>query len=182
MKVYDRSYPTRLGSWPDKMHQVHLGEIINKQKVCDVGCGVGRVAGLFHEDRYVGIDTDAEAIREARDCFPFHTFRLWRQGRYPTADIYLFQTVLQHIPNEQVPDMLARTNGNVLIVEYMHPWIRARGAPTSHHRSEEVYRMMMHNLFGVAAKQSIQMETKYQIDPKQKMVLTFLEFECESSE
>ena len=152
-----------------------LAGFLDGKTVCDVGCGVGRVADIIPPDRYVGIDIDEEALERARHDHPDHAFREDIGGPYPGTDICLFQTVLQHIPDDKLGGLLARTKGNVLIVEYMHPWLRGPKKKNAHHRSRLDYIAAMRGLFGSKETMAWHMPTKYQVHPKRTMSLSFLE-------
>lgn len=98
-------------------------------KVCEVGCGDGRIALFFHPLYYVGVDINPVAVNQAKKRCPWHRFQVVAyDDPYPAADVYLFWTVLLHVPDDLLPSVFARCTGRVVAVEYMDPKYRKPGA------------------------------------------------------
>ena len=103
------SYPSRYGKWPDK-DSVDILKRLCQGFVCEVGCGTGRCCEAFQPDSYVGLDVNEHVVKEARRAYPRHSFQTvgWHDV-YPEADTYLFYTMLLHVPDDEVMNVLART-------------------------------------------------------------------------
>lgn len=113
------SYPKHRGRWPDD-DTIAILKRLCRGNVCEVGCGTGRCSDAFTRKRYVGVDINKDAIRIAQQENPGYSFSLidW-DALYPLAETYLFYTTLQHIPDEDIPGVLARLKGRVVIQEIM---------------------------------------------------------------
>jgi SAM-dependent methyltransferase len=118
-------------------------------RVCEIGCGTGRCCEAFEPDRYVGLDINDHAVREAKCRYPRHTFKTidWRDV-YPPADTYLFYTVLLHVPDDDVMNTIARTRsrngaGNRLVVfETMSRELRCAKRGNYQRNAHEYIQMM----------------------------------------
>ena len=83
----------------------------------EFGCGIGRLAGLFDPGRYVGVDISAHAVAAARCAHPWHRFEvIGASDPLPPADITLVHTVLLHVPDALLPDVIARFESETVIV------------------------------------------------------------------
>jgi len=111
--------------------------------VCEVGCGTGRVAGIFHHRQYIGIDINDDALAHARAALKRFDFRLieW-DDPFPEAETYLFYTVLLHIPDDEIESMIAKTKRRVVVAEPMNRWIREYGMSSNFQRDPGEYREM----------------------------------------
>ncbi len=107
---------------------------------CEVGCGPGRLAHMFNRNEYIGIDINAQAIKQARINSPRHKFLTinW-DDCYPIADTYLFHTVLFHVPDSELDAIFDRINGRLVISESMIHWIRKFGQGFNFHRDPQAY-------------------------------------------
>ena len=112
-------------------------------KVCEIGCGTGRVAKLFKPHRYLGVDINPGSIGVAERQNPNHKFDLimW-DTLYPGADTYLFYTVLMHIPDNELAGIVRRLDNRVIIAESMGRWLRDYGRGNNYHRDPDEYRTM----------------------------------------
>jgi len=126
--------------WPDKDGPDLVRYFVGEGKVCDVGCGIGRVAPLFEPDRYIGIDINEKAVVRARKEIPDHDFEVVEHGEYPPADTYLFHTVALHIPDDELPNVASRLRGRVVIFESMDRSLRNGGV--NYQRNPEEYQQV----------------------------------------
>lgn len=115
--------------------------------ILEVGCGVGRVASLFSESEYLGVDINPSAIAHARRMLPNHRVRLTDHGiQYPDAPTALVYTVLLHVSDVAVVPLLkeiARGRERVVLAELMDTRWRRDGDPPVFNRNPEDYILMM---------------------------------------
>ena len=127
------SYPTRAGKWPDRDAPKRIAALC-EGRVCEVGCGTGRVSEAFKLDSYVGVDINPEAILYARRLHPGYLFgSIGWDDPLPEADTYLYYTVLLHIPDEEIMDVIGKTkkyrkHPRVVVFESMDRLLRERTA------------------------------------------------------
>lgn len=119
--------------------------------VCEIGCGLGRVASVFDASRYVGLDIHSEAVTAARQRFPQHDFRAVKwEDPYPLADTYIFYTVLLHVADDEIQRVVSRCRcKRVVIYEGMDTELRETGI--NWHRSRTEYQQ----LFGALGMEEI---------------------------
>ena len=94
--------------------------------VLEFGCGPGRVAALFPADGYLGVDLNPQAVELARRRNPRHAFReVDELEQLPRADLVLAHTVLLHVRDRDLPDVLdqlvAAARRTIVVVEIMDP-------------------------------------------------------------
>ena len=80
-----------------------------RSRVVDVGCGDGRLSMFFPKEYYLGLDINQVALDKAKEEHKGFDFR--KVGWFdplPTAGVYLFYTVLLHIPDGDLPNMVNR--------------------------------------------------------------------------
>ncbi len=178
MGVEDRSYPTRLGRWPDGVaHQKMLRRVLEPyQFICDVGCGIGRMADIVEPEMYVGLDPDEEAIKFARSRHRDHMFFwMYQEQYYPKADVYFFMTVLQHVPDKKLSTTIEYARGKPIIVnEFMITELH-RPEQNAWHRSSSNY-LEIFSEHGYTENQMFVFPTKYEI-PGIDMKHTLLKLE-----
>ncbi len=165
-KAAELSYPKHRGRWPDD-DTVNILKRLCRGNVCEIGCGTGRCADAFTRKRYVGVDINENAIQIARRENPGYAFHLidW-DALYPFADTYLFYTTLQHIPDEDIPSVLARLQSRIVIQEIMLREFRNE-TKLRFHRSPDEY---IH-LLGSAGFKVVKVEehsTNYQVNRPRK--------------
>lgn len=117
-----------------------LTGLIGDDSVLDYGCGVGRLAGLFGDDRYTGIDICPDAIERARLAHPKHWFFSDYEAR-PPADVTLLHTVLLHVPDgDPLHVLIGRLSSKRIIVsEILGRTWRRSGEPPVFNREAEDY-------------------------------------------
>lgn len=125
-----------------------LGEAIGGRfPVLEVGCGVGRIAALFPDDLYVGVDVNPAAVAVARANLPSHELRLIDDGfDYPDAETIVFYTVLLHLDGvfavRALENACARAK-RIVIAEIMDSRWRRGGNPPVFNRDPEHYVLAM---------------------------------------
>lgn len=131
--------------YPNKAREVSkdLAELLSgvcNGIVCDVGCGDGRLARIFDNRKYIGIDINAQAINMAERKNPDHKFKKidW-DSEYPLADTYLFHNALLHIPDDYIDGVIRRLRNKVVVCEPMCGWFRKYGRRNNYHRSPIEY-------------------------------------------
>ena len=110
-------------------------------KVCEVGCGTGRISNYFRPNRYIGLDINHESLAVAEKRNPKYEFDLimW-EALYPTADTYLFFTVMMHIPDGEIFHIVKKLFNRVVIIESMGRWLRDYGKGNNYQRDPFEYR------------------------------------------
>lgn len=118
-------------TWPEgRDFGPWLAGFIGQGKVLEFGCGIGRLARLFPAERYVGVDVCGRALDVARAALPSYDFRDAREA-LPDADVTLAHTVLLHVPDDDLPAILARfASSRIVISEILgRRWRRAGNPP-----------------------------------------------------
>lgn len=119
-----------------------LREEIPSGSVLDFGCGDGRLAEAFPQDRYTGVDVNPHAVAFCRSKWPARRFLL-AEGELPKADVALASVVLLHIPDANIVATgrrLLAAAPRVLVVEILgREWRGGRGHPACFNRSLEDY-------------------------------------------
>lgn len=112
-------YPELPGFDPRKV----LYDIIKGRPVCEVGCGYGRLAGIFEGDKYIGVDCNREAVERARRSYPLRTFHVVDEYKYPPTMAKFAYTVAMHIPDDEygefVTAMCESTGDQIVIAEIL---------------------------------------------------------------
>lgn len=113
------------------LHQVCRGSVF------ELGCGDGRLAMAFEPSRYTGMDINPAALARARQDNPEHRFG----QKWQPADTALAYTVLLHVPDEELPAIMARLAGypRVVIGEIMGRRWRTPGLPPVFNRERAEY-------------------------------------------
>ena len=118
-----------------------LAAMVGPVPVLEIGCGTGRLAGVFEPTNYLGTDICAEAIDLAARANPRHRFTLHSDYETaPDADVTLFHTVLLHIPDDELPAMIARIRSpRVIVGEILGRRWRRPGNPPVFNRERADY-------------------------------------------
>lgn len=135
----------------------------------EVGCGVGRIAKLFKPEEYIGVDVNPNAVIQARKSSPSHYIRLVDDGMaYPQAASLLFYTVLLHVADDVILDVLKRacdSSDTIIISELMDRRWRRDGNPPVFNRDAEDYILMMQNLGYTLTYADKKAYDRYDVEP-----------------
>ena len=169
-KAAELSYPKHRGRWPDD-DTVDILHRLCRGNVCEIGCGIGRCSDAFKRSRYTGIDINEDAIRIAKQENPGYSFiaQSWDES-YPIADTYLFYTTLQHIPDEDIPGVLARVKGRIVIQEIMLREFRNEMKLRFHRTPDEYIHLL--GAAGFKVKKVEEHPTNYQVNKPGKPKFT----------
>lgn len=109
----------------------------------EIGAGYGRLCRAFPPAAYLGVDINAEAIERARSENPEYAFRTVRfVDEYEPADLYLAYTVLLHIDDATIPEIMRRlcaATRVLVIAEILGRRWRQEGATPSFSRERGEY-------------------------------------------
>jgi len=127
--------------WPEgEGFPVFLANEFPCLRVVEFGCGVGRLAGCFDHEMYVGVDICPDAIAIARRDNPGHVFKML-DGGLPAGDVLLCHTVLLHIPDDELPATLEQFHHDTVVVsEILGRHWRRDGNPPVFNREQDDYR------------------------------------------
>lgn len=110
--------------------------------VFEFGCGDGRLSSAFDPNHYVGYDINPSALAAARSNNPAQRY----VEEWEPADTFLAHTVLLHVPDDMIGDLLARARmgyRRVVIGEVMgRHWRRPGDPPVFNREADEYVRMM----------------------------------------
>jgi len=117
----------------------YLADVAAHGRVVEIGCGPGRLACAFKPHAYLGLDLNERSIAEARERNPVHAFDVV-QDELPQADVYLFHTVLMHVPDDDLGTLLGKIKAPVVYVSEMmgRKW-RREGDPPVFNREQSEY-------------------------------------------
>jgi SAM-dependent methyltransferase len=105
-----------------------LPAIIKGRPVCEVGCGYGRLAGAFEDDKYIGVDPNREAVARAKRNHPAHIFHVIDGYKYPPTMAKFAYTVAMHVPDDEYPLMIEAmcesTGDQIVIAEILGSYLR----------------------------------------------------------
>lgn len=98
--------------------------------VLDFGCGWGRLAPLFAAESYIGTDISLDVLRLAVSRTG-KRFAADLGGPLPAAAVTLCHTVLLHVPDADLPALIARfSSPRVIVSEILgRQWRRAGNPP-----------------------------------------------------
>jgi len=149
----------------------------------EVGCGPGRIASLFPEHQYTGVDINPYAILKAKQRLPNHTFKLINlEEPLPTTDTILLYHVCLHIPDEVIHSQIERlksTGANTIIIAecmdngYRKYRTKTQGYHLANQRNREEYMDIM-KFHGYLLTETI--EKPYEYYKTNNSTVTFLKF------
>ncbi|VVE39368.1 class I SAM-dependent methyltransferase [Pandoraea terrigena] len=99
---------------PDDMYALLMRHFVAGGRTIDVGCGNGRDAAWLAQQGFdvVGYDSSPALIELARQSFPWVTFHIGHlpglEGVTAQFDNVVCETVLMHLPANEVPQAAAR--------------------------------------------------------------------------
>ncbi len=123
-------------------------------KLCDgtvteIGCGEGRLSAAFQPELYTGIDISPQVLETAENRNKNHKYILHNQGdSYPHADVRFVYTVLLHIDDDCIGDMvksLCEDTDTVVVAEIMARKWRREGNPPVFNREADEYITLFEN-------------------------------------
>lgn len=124
----------------DRFPETNLFETLQSVcvgKVFEFGCGDGRLAPAFDPESYYGMDINPAAIKKARIDNPKYSF-----GLSPaTGDTFLAYTVLMHVPDEKIWEVvsLASESYRIVVGEILGRKWRRPGNPPVFNRERQEY-------------------------------------------
>lgn len=109
--------------------------------VFEFGCGDGRLSPAFEPERYCGFDINPHAIRAAQAANPEHRY----SQQWEPADTWLAHTVLLHVPDDEIADVIERAKAypRIVIGEVMGRQWRRTGDPPVFNREAREYVQMI---------------------------------------
>jgi SAM-dependent methyltransferase len=109
--------------------------------VFEFGCGDGRLAPAFDPMDYVGYDINPHALKAARLANPAHRYTT----EWEPADTWLAHTVLLHVPDDEITELIGRAKGyrRIVISEIMGRKWRRSGDPPVFNREADEYAQMV---------------------------------------
>lgn len=115
-------------------------------KVFEFGCGYGRLASIFAPDSYIGFDINPTALKVAKQKNLKHTFT----NEWADADTALVHTVMLHIPDDEIEELVKRLKQykRIVVGEIMERKRRRAGNPPVFNRDAHEYE----SLFGLKAE------------------------------
>jgi SAM-dependent methyltransferase len=130
---------------------ITISSLCQGDRVIEMGCGIGRLAGAFDPLLYTGMDINPDAIALARKANPSHEFMMIKDGApLPVvADTLFMYTVALHVADENIADFLSRVTeaaGRVIIAEIMGRNWRREGNPPVFNRGSQEYVDIMKSL------------------------------------
>ena len=124
----------------------YLAKLCDGELITEIGCGIGRLSAAFHPEHYIGIDVSPKVLEIAESKnweFKNYKYLLHNQGdSYPDADVRLVYTVLLHIDDDCIGDMvknLCEGTNTVVVGEIMARMWRREGNPPVFNREAEEY-------------------------------------------
>lgn len=144
--------------------------------VYEVGSGTGRIAKFFDPAIYTGMDINHNAVDLASRLMPDYTFKAGSLDTvFDDADYTLFYTVLLHVPDDLIDDVVQNIRSDkVLVCEIMNPKYRKESDEytISNQRDLETYQDLF-DAYGFKLSRSVQYNYAYYKNEK----ITFALFE-----
>lgn len=121
-----------------------ISQLCAGKTVLDFGCGIGRLAPLFAPQLYRGVDVCAPAVAAARGRNPEYRFEVVN-GQLPQADVTLAHTVLLHVPDDEIENLVGSFASPVVIISEIlgRHWRRSDGVPPVFNREKRDYMGLM---------------------------------------
>jgi len=122
-----------------------LSGLVGEGSVLEFGCGIGRLAGCFDPECYLGVDVSTFAIAEARLLRPSHRFQVIDDAKsLPASDVTLAHTVLLHVPDDALQAVVDRFESPRLIIsEILGRHWRRTGNPPVFNREMSDYEAVL---------------------------------------
>jgi len=100
--------PTVGGEFPEGWDvRSYLTKLCDGKLIMEIGCGVGRLSPAFQPEHYIGIDISSKVLEIAESKNKNYKYLLHNHGDpYPDADVRLVYTVLLHIDDDCIGDMI----------------------------------------------------------------------------
>jgi SAM-dependent methyltransferase len=118
-------------------------------RVTEIGSGYGRLCRAFPPDMYLGLDVNPAGVERARSENPEYEFRTVAfVDDYEPADLYLAYTVLLHIGDELIREIigrLCRAAPKVVVAEILGRRWRTEGKTPSFSRERDEYETLFAN-------------------------------------
>ena len=139
----DHIVPKGVGEFPEGW-DVHgllteLTDELGYSKIIDFGCGEGRLCKSFDPSKYIGLDINEKALKNAKTRFSDYRFE--QVPSEPThTDICLAYTVFLHMNDNEINEALRSMRCRWLIVaEILGREWRRDGIPPVYNRDLEEY-------------------------------------------
>jgi SAM-dependent methyltransferase len=128
----------------ERFPEVGLFEALRKActgSVFEFGCGDGRLSRAFDPGSYVGYDINPSALAAAKKANPHHSYA----SEWFKADTFLAHTVLLHVPDDELVEVIERAKGyqRIVIGEVMGRKWRRPGDPPVFNREAHEYTEMV---------------------------------------
>ena len=121
----------------------YLENICYGKSITEIGCGVGRLSAAFDPEHYMGIDISPRVLEIAESKNKHHKYLLDNQkDPYPDAEVRLVYTVLLHIDDDCIDDLvenLCENTEKVIVAEIMGRKWRRPGNPPVFNREADEY-------------------------------------------
>lgn len=107
------------GPFPEgKENLKNLTDAVGNTTVRDVGCGYGRLAGLFDPTKYIGFDISAGTIEKAKLLNTTHEFHHWNFSKLPPAETTLLYIIMLHVDDNDLNSFceLVSQNTNKIVI------------------------------------------------------------------
>ena len=136
--------PTEGGEFPEGWDvKSYLSKLCDGKSITEIGCGTGRLSSAFQPEQYIGIDISSKALEIAESKNKHYKYLLDNQeDPYPNADVRLVYTVLLHIDDDCIGDLienLCEGTERVIVAEIMGRKWRRPGDPPVFNREADEY-------------------------------------------
>lgn len=136
-----------------------------RERILDVGCGTGMLAGEIQPECYLGIEIDQVSLDYAINQFPSHSFQESLPNETEKFDTVISLAVIEHVknPEEFLADLSKRLKPNAdarIVITTPHPsmdWIHDLGATIglfSQHANDEHEELLDRSMLELAGKKA----------------------------